>query len=607
MKVLLVILSANVQAQNIEIKTYYDDDGKFLKEILHVTDSQSQVLQGPYELYYLDGGIQAKGQYQQNIPSGTWEYYFESGGLKMKGELRDNTNYGPWVFYYENGKKSREGELYRGKRQGKWTFYYENGEVKSEGNYVDSVTDGIWNYYYEEGKLKGQAFFENGAGNYKEFYSSGSLKVEGRNFNGKSDGLWKYYYETGELQSEGLYVDGVRQGEWKFYYPNGNTSAIGNYNAGKQQGKWTYYYEDGQLSSEGTQSSDQKDGYWKLYYDTGELKGEGQYEEGDGEYKEYYPNGNLKITGQVKNGHNQGKWRYFYEDGRLEGEADFMRGEGRYVGYYPNGNKKTEGEIKDDRKIGDWKLYDEAGQLAGLYKPIYEDAPPVYRTSQSIQDDIDRVKYEKPEYRFKNKKVRYFSPVINEYKGGIIGFNPFFTLIGELPISIEYYKQERLGYEFQAILHRNPFFKSDNSISLNKNFTRGIQLKFRQKFYHAEGGLGAFYFAHEISFSDLSHKANVIDSTGANPTEIRIASSEQRYEYGITIGTRWFRNTGDGGPTIDAYVGVGIGYRDYKSNHPETVEYNAVFADLKTRKTSIPVIFGVNFGLMGPKREKGRK
>ena len=591
----------------VEISTFYDDEKKYPKEILYLADSQSQVIQGPYTLYYLDGGIQAKGQFEEDQAVGHWEYFYENGNPKMAGNLKNNTNYGKWVFYYESGKKNREGELYDGLRQGEWTFYYENGQIKSVGRFVDSQIDGIWNYYYEDGKLKGQAYYVDGNGTYKEFYNSGSLKVEGKNHNGKSDGLWKYYYEQGQIQSEGLFVEGVKMGGWRFYHKNGVISAIGNFTAGKKRGPWKYYYEDGALSSEGVEKDDQKDGFWKLFYETGDLKGEGNFKEGTGDYKEYHSSGKLKISGRLSNGKNVGRWMYYYEDGSLEGEANFMQGDGKYTGYYPDGTLKTVGNIRGGKKVGEWRLYDERGQLAGFYKPIYEDVPPVFKTSESIGEDLDRVKYEKPEYRFRKRNSRYFTPVINEYQGRIFAINPLLIPIGRFPFSAEYYMQERLGYELQYIWLRDPFFKAKNSIDLNENYERGFTIKFRQKFYHPEGQLGMFYFAHQIAYTNINHGANVIDSTGTVPINRMIRAKESRFEYGVTIGNRWVRNSGDGGATIDVYVGVGIGYRDFNKKYQPNPEFDEVFSDVEKSSPTIPFIFGINFGWISPRREPKKK
>ena len=88
--------------------------------------------------------------------------------------------------------------------------------------------------------------------------------------------------------------------------------------------------------------------------------------------------------------------------------------------------------------------------------------------------------------------------MINEYKGIIVGTNPLAVFIGQLPVSVEYYIEERLGYEFQATILRDPFFKPASDVKVNKVYDRGFNLSVRQKFYHPEGSFGMFYFGHEV-------------------------------------------------------------------------------------------------------------
>jgi len=304
--------------------------------------------------------------------------------------------------------------------------------------------------------------------------------------------------------------------------------------------------------------------------------------------------------GHIFDGKNDGLWTYYNDEGALDGEAMFKNGEGEYTGYYPDGSRKTQGVIKDDKKIGEWQLFNEKNQIVGYYHPIYEDESPVYKTIESISDESDQIQYEKPEYRYKNNKLRYFEPIVNEYRGGIVAINPFFTFIGQFPISAEYYIQERLGYELQYTLIRDPFYKNSSSINLNQNYKRGFSVRLRQKFYQKERQVGMLYVAHELAFTTISHKATVVESYLPNILTGQIKSSGKRFEYGIIIGNRWLRKSGDGGPTIDVFVGIGIGFHNYTPNYPDNASFDAVFIDIET---SIPIIFGVNFGLICPKRD----
>lgn len=582
---------------------YYDEDNEYLKEKFHVSYANPSELHGSYESFYVTGNRQAKGTFTKGRSSGIWEYYFESGQLKMKGYMQDGIPWGHWEYFYESGKKSMQGNLYGEVRNGLWTFYFENGAVKSEGKFVEGVREGIWNYFYEDGNLKAQAFFERGEGTYSEFYPSGQVKSEGRNVEGKSEGDWVYYHENGELQASGRYEQGLRTGEWKFYHGNGNVSAEGGYSEGRKAGNWKYYHPDGSLTTEGVLVDGVRDGSWKLFERDGHNIGSIEYEDGIGIYSEYYDSGKIKAKGTLADDVNVGQWYYYYENGKLEGECFFTDGFGNYKGYYENGDLKMEGRISEGVRVGEWKLYNTDGSLAGTYRPIYEDEKPIFRITETPYPEPERVVYDKPEYKYKNKKWRYFTPRVNEYRGVVFAANPFVSLLGYLPVSVEFYHQERLGYEFQYQIIRRPFFKDHPGLPLNNRYQKGSKLKLRQKFYDSDSRFGMFYFGQEASFSTVRHSANTIDSTGAVSRSFKITKIEQRLEYGLFIGNRWVQNPGGGGFTIDAYLGAGIGYRVMRNNYAETPERNEIFAGLNSSSITTPIIIGLNIGYLGPRKK----
>lgn len=601
----LSILATEEGLAQDEKYVYYDQEKQYLKEKFHVSYANPRELHGLYESFYVTGNRQAKGNYYRGVATGLWEYYYESGGLKMRGYLENGVPYGSWEYYYESGRKSMQGNLYGEVRSGRWTFYFENGDVKSEGIFDNGVRKGIWNYFYEDGVLKAQAFFEQGRGTYKEFYPSGQLKAEGLNVEGRSEGQWTYYYETGEKQAVGNFEQGERVGVWQYFHRNGQVSAAGNFEEGLKEGAWKYYHEDGQLSAEGNIVEGKKDGSWKLIERDGQSKGTVEYSDGRGDYTEYYESGAIKVKGSLEDDVKVGQWHYYYESGKLEGECFFTEGAGRYKGYYENGVLKMEGDVRNGDRVGEWNLYHPDGSLAGIYRPIYEDDRPVFRLTETGKEEPERIFYDKPEYKFKNRNSRFFTPRVGEYRGWIVAANPLAAVLGSLPVSLEYYHQERLGYEVQYIYHRKPFFKWHDGLADNRVFSTGSKIKLRQKFYDKDGQFGMFYFGQEVAFTSLDHGAHVVDSSGMAPVRIDISLLEQKVEYGMFLGNRWLPNAGDGGFTVDAYVGAGIGYRLTRRNYQETPERNRVFSDLNTSSISFPIIIGVNIGFMGPKKGPG--
>lgn len=557
-------------------------------------------LEGPYLSYYASGSLKEKGQYTQHVAIGFWEYFYESGNPKMKGQLKDGSNWGHWKYYYEGGNLSMEGAIFDGKRQDEWIHYYEGGSVKQRGKYLDNKKVGIWNYFYEAqegqyGPLKAQAFYENGVGNYKEFYPNSGLKAEGLYVDGKSEGVWTYYHLNGKPQAKGRYVDGVRSGRWEYFDETGSLSAAGSFKDGLRQGRWEFFNTNGTLSSEGEMREGKKDGYWKLYNQWGDFRGEGNFVKGEGEYKEFYESGRIKTIGTIKNDLNQGEWLYYYENGRLEGRAKFTDGRGYYTGYYPDGTVNMEGEVLNGQRTGIWKMYKPSGELSGFYKVYYEDEKPIYKIVED-RPAASREQTGLPEYRFRVRNNRNFKPQINEFKALIVAANPAAVILGSLPVSVEYYIQERLGYEAQFSYLRKPFFEKHDGLRPGREYSQGFSFALRQKFYQPEDKLGMFYYGHELRVSPISRYVNVLEADGAlRPDPLQL--DELKLEYSVLFGNRLTRDAASKGLTIDLFLGLGVGYSFVNERFSNTEPaYQEYFKSTRDSRITIPIRLGVNFG-----------
>jgi len=587
--IVLVFLSlAFISRAQVTRYTYHDDEKKQLKEVYQVRDTVTNILEGKYISYYLNGNIESQGQFENNETVGGWDFYYETGKLKMTGTLKPNSNDGYWEYYYENGNKSMEGEISNKKRRGEWKIYYESGEIKEKGKFVNNKREALWYTYYEDGKTKAETGYTYGKGQSTEYYPTGDKRAEGSLSGVKKVDDWHYYYKDGKLQAEGRYENGKKVGEWVYYHRNGAVSATGSFDDGEAHGEWTYYYESGEVSSKGAFVEGDKSGYWGVFFENGELKGETTFVDGEGTYREYYPSGKLKVKGPVANGVSEGHWQYYYEGGDIEGECDFREGRGTYYGYYPDGTLQTKGVIDEGQKVGRWELYDKKGNLSGYYKPIYDE----------YEIDEEDLKIARPkrdygvaDYRYSNKRITYFDSKINEFQGVIISFNPLGSFIGRVPFGAEFYMQERLGHEFEFEGIRDPFFTSDNDVPLNDTFSRGYSIAVKQKFYNKYGDFGLWYFGHEIRFTNLSHFAN-IESAVVPDNEIKVSASEQKFEYSVLLGFRLMQNTDAKGFTIDAYVGAGAGYRDFNVAD----NFDPAFEDLRQSPVTFKLSFGLNFG-----------
>ncbi|MEQ8470784.1 MAG: hypothetical protein RIC35_06340 [Marinoscillum sp.] len=599
----LIILALNLTAQKTFIKkTFFDQEQTKVKEIISFLKEDS-TLHGKFQSLYQNGSLSVTGYYSNGKSDSLWTYYYENGRVKMKGYYRVGKQNGPWKFYFENGLLKAEGIYLDDVKNGQWAYYFENGEEKSTGIYFKDIKEGIWNYFYEEGSLKAQAYFNHGKGLYREFYPGGDLKTEGINNQGQSEGEWTYFYETGEPEAKGSFVNGLRDGKWEYYHKNGQISAEGRFEKGEKFGTWIYYFPDGSISSEGSMAGDQKDGFWKLYYQTGEVKGESSYDQGSGDHVEYYASGKQKARGAIVDGKKEGKWIYFNEEGLEDGSAVFENGKGGYTGYYPNGVIKMTGAIDDGRRIGQWTLYNPDGSIAGTYTPVYEEQRPIFRTSEALSNAENKRNNDKPEYRYKNKKIHYFNPKINEYKGLIVGTNPLWVFIGHFPIAVEYYIQERMGFEAQLTLLRKPFLTYDR-IKINQVKSIGSDLALRQKFYHDDTSLGMFYFGHQITGGFSQYHSYVYDSISSPPAtfERKLQASEKRIAYGFFVGNRWMERAEDSGLTVDFNVGIAIGRRFFNKDFEPVAQFESRFGELNQDDIYLPIIFTLNIGFAGPKR-----
>ena len=587
-------------AQNMQGKKYFNSDSQKIKEIFHFSPVDS-ALEGSYESFHINGSLENFGWYKNNLPDSIWKYYYENGRKKATGRFRNGEPNGRWEYFFENGNIKSIGILKGQIKEGEWEYFFENGGEKNSGKYHENRKIGIWNYLYEDGSIKAQVVYKEKKGLFTEFYPFGGVKAGGETISDRSEGEWIYYYETGEVEAIGKFEKGLRIGPWEYFYKNGKIQATGDYKNGGKSGGWKYYYENGAIRQSGKIQRGKKESYWKLFYPTGEIQGEVTFDQGAGEYSEYYINGGKKSTGQLAEGGKEGKWIYYSENGQVEGEAIFQHGEGDYMGYYPDRSLKMKGRIKDGKRVGQWTLYNPDSSVAGTYTPIYENEKPIFKTR--LSGDISfkgSDQFDKPEYKFKRRGSRYFQSRINEYRGVILGTNPAWLAGNQLPIAIEYYFQERLGYEIQLTLIRDPFFISDENIGNYTLFKRGSRFSLKQKLYREHGKLGMFYFGHQMAYTYINYQAHHPD-TLLFPSVKKFGNMiESGFSYGVFIGNRWMKDVGDSGWTIDVFLGLRVAGRSYSRKFEPDPILDAYFDPSVRSFIHFPVIFGLNFGLVGP-------
>lgn len=151
--------------------------------------------------YFDDGSLKSAVSYRFGKEHGTCKYYFinQPHPLKIEVEMRNGQRQGSFVKYFINGKLDTrctyqndllEGteETYdikgykvsvtnylHGKKNGAHVVYHPNGEIMEQGSFVDDLFDGKWYYYDERGVLVGEGDYDKGTGVQRGYNLYGNL------------------------------------------------------------------------------------------------------------------------------------------------------------------------------------------------------------------------------------------------------------------------------------------------------------------------------------------------------------------------------------------------------------------------------------------------
>ena len=151
--------------------------------------------------YFEDGSVKSSIPYRFGKENGLCKYYFINAPhpLKIEMEMRNGKRQGDFVKYYINGRLETrctyqndllEGteECYHikgyrtsvtnymhGKKHGQYVLYYPNGEIVEQGFFYEDLFDGEWLYYDDRGVLIGEGHYDKGTGVQKGYNLNGNL------------------------------------------------------------------------------------------------------------------------------------------------------------------------------------------------------------------------------------------------------------------------------------------------------------------------------------------------------------------------------------------------------------------------------------------------
>lgn len=153
------------------------------------------------EEYFEDGRVKSSIPYRFGKEHGLCKYYFISQPhpIKIEIEMKNGKRQGSFVKYYINGKidtrcsyqndliegkeekfhikgyRVSETNYHQGKKNGLHMVYYPNGEIMEQGSFVDDMFDGKWDYYDDRGVLIGEGEFDKGTGTQMGYNQNGNL------------------------------------------------------------------------------------------------------------------------------------------------------------------------------------------------------------------------------------------------------------------------------------------------------------------------------------------------------------------------------------------------------------------------------------------------
>ena len=116
----LLIAAVSCSSKTHDVKSYYDHDGKMLKEEYSVLTDSPSVREGKYFLYSQFGKLIETRNYSHNQMTDTLRRFYESGKLSEESIYKNNQLNGYRKLFYENGKLMLEEFYQNGDSIGEW-------------------------------------------------------------------------------------------------------------------------------------------------------------------------------------------------------------------------------------------------------------------------------------------------------------------------------------------------------------------------------------------------------------------------------------------------------------------------------------------------------
>lgn len=388
----------------------------FIKEIYYpggeikarfYTNEQNQS-HGLYEFWFVDGSLNIKGWYENNLKTGIWSEYYQDGSLEKQGEYKNDHRIGIWFEFYENGNLffktiyddqgrketestfNEDGSLYKtslyyqGKKTGKWITWWPNGLQKTQQEYIDGQKTGTWIQWYDNGSISQRSNYIDDKldGVVESWHNNGNIKASTSYTKGVKNGPEKEWYLNGQPAVDGFYVNGDKTGFWSTWYKNGNVRTKTRYDKNMKNGVEQVYRKNGTLRAEDSFKNNKRDGIIKMWYNDGstlhrvvEVNEQGVP---NGLSVSYYENGHKKIEGIYQPDVPNPLSKVWAPDGTFLGEREQYQNDtdwyfldeecykdGPYISYYPGSSNIYQlGFFVNGIRQGLWKTFYEDGNIS---------------------------------------------------------------------------------------------------------------------------------------------------------------------------------------------------------------------------------------------------
>lgn len=257
--------------------------------------------------------------------------------------------------------------------------------------------------------------------------------------------------------------------------------------------------------------------------------------------------------------------------------------------------------MNNGEKEGVWKLYDKEGTLSGYYVASAggDNSRSPGENSDFSAEPVRQVQPKEPSgsrIRKKTAPLRFFYSSPNEFRAIVVLSNPLSVFLNFAPVSVEYYMEQRLGYEVGYGFIRNPFFERFSERGLELPYGNGFWTDIKQKFYLRKRQYGMLYFAHEARYTQVGYKAKyLVDQS--NPQSLALArASVQRFEYTLLLGNRVMKKSDVPGLVLDLFLGIGLGYRIVDIPDSGQGRIQTIFAELDETRIFPSYRLGFNIG-----------